>query len=130
GRDRGLRARDRNSLRGQGAAGPGFRGARLSGGPAPYLPLPRPAARNAAQYHHEAVGDHAVDPPSDARGRLQRVPDTDSYGFEPRGGARLPGAQPPSSRQVLRAAAGAAAVQAAADDFGLRSVLPDRALLP
>ena len=32
--------------------------------------------------------------------------------------------------QVLRAAAGAAAVQAAADDLGLRPLLPDRALLP
>jgi len=38
------------------------------------------------------------------------------------------GAQPP--RQVLRAAAGAAAVQAALHGRGLRPLLPDRALLP
>ena len=37
---------------------------------------------------------------------------------------------PPASRQVLRAAAGAAAVQAAAHGRGLRPLLPDRAVLP
>jgi hypothetical protein len=44
--------------------------------------------------------------------------------------ARLPGAEPHPPRQVLRAAAGTAAVQAAADGVGLRPLLPDRAVLP
>ena len=46
------------------------------------------------------------------------------------GSARFLGAVASSSRQVLRAAAGAPAVQAAADGGGLRPLLPDRALLP
>ena len=48
----------------------------------------------------------------------------------PGGRARLPGAVAHASRQVLRPAAGAAAVQAADHDRGLRPLLPDRALLP
>src|SRR6202790_3058828 len=47
--------------------------------------------------------------------------------FLARGRARLPGAVAAPSRQVLRAAAGAAAVQAAAHDLGLRPLFPDRA---
>ena len=46
-----------------------------------------------------------------------------------RGCARLPGAVAAASRQVLRPAAGAAAVQAALHDLRLRPVLPDRTLL-
>ncbi len=42
----------------EGAAGAGVRRAGLSGGPAPHLPLPRPAARDAARHHHEAPRDH------------------------------------------------------------------------
>ena len=48
----------------------------------------------------------------------------------PEGRARLPRAVAHPSRQVLRAAAGAAAVQAAADDGGLRPLFPDRAVFP
>src|SRR2546430_17397171 len=44
--------------------------------------------------------------------------------------SRLPAAEPRPSGQVLRAAAIAADLQAAADDRRLRSLLPDRALLP
>jgi aspartyl-tRNA synthetase len=47
-----------------------------------------------------------------------------------RGRARLPRALAPASGQVLRAAAGAAAVQAADHGVGLRQVFPDRALFP
>ena len=43
--------------------------------------------------------------------------------------ARLPGAVPAAPRQVLRAAAGAAAVQAALHDLRFRPLLPDRPLL-
>ena len=45
---------------------------------------------------------------------LLRVPDADPDRLEPRGRARLSGSLAPASRQVLCAAAGAAAVQAAA----------------
>ena len=48
----------------------------------------------------------------------------------PGGRARLPRAEPSASGQVLRAAAGATAVQAAPDGRGVRPVLPDRALFP
>ena len=47
-----------------------------------------------------------------------------------RGRARLSGAEPRPSRQILRASAGAADVQAAADGRRLRPLFPDRALLP
>ena len=46
------------------------------------------------------------------------------------GRARLPGAQPRPPGQLLRPAAVAAAVQAAADGRRLRALLPDRPLLP
>ena len=46
------------------------------------------------------------------------------------GRARLPRAEPRQPGQLLRAAAVAAAVQAAADGGRLRALLPDRALLP
>ena len=64
------------------------------------------------------------------RAGLSRVPDADPHLELARRRARLPRAEPDPSRQVLRAAAGAAAVQAAADGGGLRPLLPDRALLP
>ena len=44
--------------------------------------------------------------------------------------ARLPGAQPRAARHLLRAAAIAADLQAAADGQRLRKVFPDRPLLP
>ncbi len=48
----------------------------------------------------------------------------------PEGRAGLPGAVAHPSRKVLRAAASAAAVQAIADDVGLRPLFPDRAVFP
>ena len=48
----------------------------------------------------------------------------------PEGGARLPGAEPPLPRQVLRPAAVAAAAQAASDGCGRGEVFPDCPLLP
>ena len=61
---------------------------------------------------------------------LQRVPDADPDGLVAGGGARLPRAEPHPPRDVLRASAGAADVQAAADGLRLRQVLPDCAVLP
>ncbi len=73
---------------------------------------------------------HRLDPPPHDRRRLHRVPDADPDRVLAGRRARLPGAGAPASRQVLRAAAGAAAVQAAADGRRLRPLFPDRALLP
>ena len=69
-------------------------------------------------------------PPAHDRRRLHRVPDADPHVELAGGRARLPRAEPRAPGQVLRAPAGAAAVQAAADGRGLRPLLPDRAVLP
>ena len=114
----------------RGAAAPGHRRGRISGGDAAALPLPRSAPREAARQHHAALAGDQLDPPPHDRAGLHRVPDADPDRLQPRGRARLSGAEPAPSRQVLRAAAGAAAVQAAADGRRLRPLLPDRALLP
>ena len=65
----------------------------------------------------------------DAEGFLEiETPDADP--LDPRGGARLPRPEPPPAGLLLRAAAVAAALQAAADGRRLRALLPDRPLLP
>jgi aspartyl-tRNA synthetase len=117
-------ARSRSSPReievlsaGQGTAAAGVRRAGLSGGHAPQVPLPRPAPRDAAQEHHEAHQGHRVDAPRMTRSASTNS-DADPDRLLARRRARLPGAEPHPSRQVLRAAAGAAAVQAAADGAG------------
>ncbi len=130
GRGRGLRTRDRGAGSGQGIAAAGLRRAGIPGGRAPSLPLPRPASRDAPSQHHAPHAGRRVHAPPHERDRLQRIPDADPDRFKPGGRARLPRALAPPQRHVLRAAAGAAAVQAAADDVGLRPLFPDRALLP
>ena len=94
------------------------------------LPLPRPQAREAAREHHAARPSRRFAAQPHEGAGLLRVPDADPDRLEPRRRARLPRAVAHPSRQVLRAAAGAAAVQAAADDGRLRPLLPDRAVLP
>ncbi len=47
-----------------------------------------------------------------------------------RGRPRFPRAVAPASGQILRPAAGAAAIQAIADGLGVRQVFPDRAVFP
>ena len=64
------------------------------------------------------------------RPRLSRDRDADPHEAHARRRARLSGAVARASRRVLRAAAVAADLQAAADGGGLRPLLPDRALLP
>ena len=94
------------------------------------IPLPRSAPREAARnimLRGRVVDSHAR--AHEGAGVL-RVPDADPHRLQPRGRARLSRAVAHPSRQVLRAAAGAAAVQAAADDGGLRPLFPDRALFP
>ena len=61
---------------------------------------------------------------------LPRGRDADPGQPDARGRARLPGAEPPASGQLLRAAAEPAAVQAAVHGGGRRPLLSDRALLP
>ena len=63
-------------------------------------------------------------------GGIQRIPDPDPHRLLAGRRARLSGALAHSSRQILRPAAGAAAIQAAADDGRLRPLFPDRALFP
>ena len=117
--------------------------------PEPVRRHPVPARRR------QPVGDHAPDasragpaPPADAeepdaalqgrdggpqvprRARLRRHRDADAHEEHAGRRARLPRAVARARRRVLRAAAVAAAVQAAADDRRLRPLLPDRQVLP
>ena len=83
--------------------------------------------------HHNIMkrgAGHRLDPPPHEGAGLLRIPDADPDRVVARGRARLPRAVAHPSGQVLRAAAGAAAVQAAHHDVGLRPLFPDRALLP
>ena len=107
----------------------GVRRSGISGGDPPQVPLPRPAARADAQQHHQARADHRLDPPPHEGAGLLRIPDADPDRVVAGRRARLPRAVAHPSRQVLRAAAGAAAVQAAHHDRGLRPLFPDRAVL-
>ncbi len=129
-RGRGLHHRPRGAGRRRRAADAGLRRPGLPGGDPAQVPLPRPAPREAARQHHAPRGDHRFAAPADARGRVLRVPDPDPHRLLAGRRARLPGAVAPASGQVLRPAAGPAAVQAADDDRRLRPVLPDRAVLP
>ena len=72
----------------------------------------------------------AHDPRDALRRGLPRDRDADPHEVDARGRARLPRAVAPAAGQLLRAAAVAAALQAAADGGRLRALLPDRALLP
>ncbi len=92
-----------------------------------YIDLRREEMQRAAA---PAPRDDARDARLPRRPRLRRHRDADADQGDARGRARLPGAEPHAPGQVLRAAAVAADLQAAADDGGLRPLLPDRALLP
>ncbi len=99
------------------------------GDPAP-LPVHRPPAREAPPEHRAPLAGDREHPPAHDRRRLHGVPDADPHVELAGGGARLPRAEPRAPGQVLRAPAGAPAVQAAPDGLGLRPLLPDRAVLP
>ncbi len=129
-RGRGLHRRAGGSLRDRRTAHAGVRRSRLPGRDAAQVPLPRPAPRQAAPQRHEARGDHLLAAPAHDRFRLLRIPDADPYRLVAGGRPRLPGALAAPPGQVLRPAAGAAAVQAAHHDRRLRPLLPDRAVLP
>ena len=122
------RHRDRGAEPLRAAAVPARRGG--ARGDAPQVPLHRPAPRRDAAAPAPAPRGDARDAQLPRRPRLRRHRDADAHQGDARGRARLPRAEPHAGRQVLRAAAVAADLQAAADDGGLRPLLPDRALLP
>ena len=130
GAGRGLYRRDRGAGRGRRTADAGVRRAGLSGGDPAQIPLPRSAPRASAQQHHAARPGDRLDPPPHEGGGLLRIPDADPDRVVAGRRARLSGALAPASGKILRAAAGAAAVQAAHHGGGLRPLFPDRALLP
>ena len=130
GRDRGRGRRRGGARRRRADSLHDQRRGRGQRGEAPRVPLPRPAPRAHAPEHHPALAGHREDPREDGRPGLQRAGDADPFGHLARGRPRLPRTLAAAPREVLRVAAGTAAVQAAADDRGLRPVLPDRPLLP
>ena len=82
-----------------------------------YIDLRRPELHRNIELRHEvaiAIRDHLN------AARLLRNRDAVHDALYTRGRARLPGAQPRPCREVLRAAAVAAVVQADPDDLGLR----------
>ena len=93
------------------------------------IPLPRSAPRAPAPEHHEARPGHRFDPAAHEGAGLLRIPDADPHRLVARRRARLSGAVAHPSGKILRAAAGAAAVQAAHHGVGLRPLFPDRAVL-
>src|SRR5581483_5380960 len=108
----------------------GERGAGVPrGDPAP-LSVPRSPPGGDAPQRRPALARRREPPASHDRTRLPRDPDADPHLELARGGARLSRAEPAPSGEVLRAAAGPPAVQAAPHGRGLRPLLPDRALLP
>ena len=92
-----------------------------------YLDLRRERMRDALTLRHRVTA--AIREFLDGRG-LPRHRDAGAHPLDPRGRPRLPRPQPPPAGLVLRAAAVAAALQAAADGRRLRALLPDRPLLP
>src|SRR5262249_58984719 len=96
----------------------------------PEISLSRSAPRAAAPKHHDARCGHRFHPAAHEGARLLRVPDADPDRVLARGRARLSRPVAAAPGEILRAAAGAAAVQAADHGLGLRPLLPDRSLLP
>src|SRR5206468_8889154 len=99
-------------------------------GDPPALPLPRPAPRADARRARAARRGRPRDAKRARRARLPRNRDADPHAVDARGRARLPRPLAPAAGRLVRAAAVAPALQAAADDGRLRALLPDRPLLP
>ena len=99
-------------------------------GAAAALSLSRSAPRADAEELAVASRRHARAAQVHGRARLRRRRDADLDEDDARGRARLSRAEPHAARQLLRAAAVAAAHEAAADDVGARSLLSDRQVLP
>ena len=91
-----------------------------------YLDLRRERMRDAIELRHAVARG---DPRVPRRRGLPRDRDADAHALDARGRARLPRPGAPRAGLLLRAAAVAAAVQAAADGRRVRALLPDRPLL-
>src|SRR5207247_956525 len=98
-------------------------------GAPPSLSISRSAARGSTPEYGAAFSSYLQHPTADDGAGIHGVPDADSHVQLSGGGSGLSRAQPAPSGQVLRLAAGAAAVQAAPDGLRLRSLLPDCTLL-
>ena len=92
-----------------------------------YLDLRREPMQRALALRHRVT---TVDAGLPRRRGLLRDRDPGPDPLDPRGRPRLPRAQPPPAGLLLRPAAVAPAVQAAADGRRVRALLPDRPLLP
>jgi hypothetical protein len=123
GRDPAAQSRHPCALRDRGRDGRG----RIDPAPPSHprsAPPPAPAGPAAAA---RALPGH---PGLPRRAGLPRDRDAHAREVHARGRAGLPGAQPAPARRVLRAAAVTPDHEAAAHGRGLRSLLPDRPLLP
>ncbi len=129
-RGRSLHPRHRDSGPRRRTADAGVRRPGISRGNKAQIPVPRPAPRAPPPKHHDARRHHRLAQAADEGAGLFRVPDADPDRVVAGRGARLSGAVAPASGQVLRAAAGAAAVQAIDHGRGVRPLFPDRAVLP
>ena len=127
-----MRVAERRAARRRGDAALPDRGLLRRGrrGRAPAPPLPRPAPRADARGADAAPPGHRGDARVPRRRGLPRRRDPGADPLDPRGRPRLPRPQPPAAGLLLRAAAVAAAVQAAADGRRVRALLPGGALLP
>ena len=124
--------RGRGAERGRAAAVPGRgapRDAGERGGPA-QVPVPRPAPPGPGLGAAPAQQGEQGRPRGAVEARLRRDRDADADQVDAGRRPRLPGPGPPAAGQLVRAAAVAAAVQAAADGGRDGAVLPDRPLLP
>ena len=129
--DRGRCVRRRGALDGRSAAVPG--GGQPPGnrrGVPAALALPRPASTRARARDPDALAGHPGDPPGDGHPRLPRHRDAVPHPQHPGRRAGLPRAGATAAGALVRPAAVAAAVQAAADGRRDGALLPDRALLP
>ena len=120
----------RGAQRRRPVAVPDRRARRGGGGGAAQAPLPRPAPRGPARRAGAAQQGQQGGPRRARPARLRGDRDPDAHPLDARGRARLPGAGPAPARQLVRAAAEPAAVQAAADGRRHGALLPDRPLLP
>ena len=103
-------------------------GRRRRRGRPPAVPLPRPAARADAAQPARPGGGQLGRPPGDGGAGLRRGRDADARAVDAGGRPRVPRAVAQGAGLVLRPAAVAAAVQAAADGRRRRPLLPDRPL--
>src|SRR5262249_61748748 len=109
----GLYRRNRNTRPGRRIADAGLWRAGISGRDQAEISLSRSSPRSPSRKYYVARQSDRFDPPPDEGERFLRIPDTDSHCVVAGRRTRLSGAFPIASRKILRAAAGAAAIQAA-----------------